>query len=238
MASGFGPWRRVLVGMPAALVLLASGLVVTGCGDGGASDDETATGAETGSAEATATEELTLSVAVATVVVGGAGADGAATPESSIVQWTSTQFGVQFNFDMGADPFLLSEVTNPEPGLLHVWSLVRRSELEATQPNAFGPRGMVIELFEFAPGSAPESAEAWVRGNGRSNLGMGSGELKPRTVGGVEGVRYSWSGLYEAVSVAVLVDERLWLFTMLFREDISELGAEFGALLDSVVFAD
>ena len=94
----------------------------------------------------------------------------------------------------------------------------------------------MIEVFEFAPGSEPESAETWVRGNSRSNLRMGSGELKPATVGGVEGVRYSWSGLYEGMSIVVQEQGRIWMFTVLFRSDLAELGSEFGALLDSVVF--
>ena len=232
LMSGFGPWRRVRGGL---LALLAFALVAGGCGGDGSSDAGTATGSATTIAEATETAEasgLTVTVEVATAVV------AATAEESNTVQWTSTDFGVRFEYEVGADPFLLSEASNPEPGLAHVWSLVRESELAATSEDAFGPRGLVIEVFEFAPGGEPESAEAWVRGNARSNLGMGSGELKSTSVGGVEGVRYTWSGLYEGMSVVVEQQERIWVFTMLFRSDLGELGAEFGGLLDSVVFLE
>lgn len=226
--NGFGPWRRALGGL---LALVALALVAGGCGGDGSSDAGTATA----TAEATETAEatgLTVTVEVATAVA------AATTEESNTVQWTNTDLGVRFEYEMGADPFLLSENRNPEPGLAMAWSLVRESELAAAADDAFGPRGLVIEVFEFAPGGEPESAEAWVRGNARSNLGMGSGELKATTVGGVEGVRYTWSGLYEGMSVVVVEEGRIWVFTVLFRRDLGELGSEFGALLDSVVFLE
>ena len=228
VVSGFRPRRRVLGGL---LALVALALVAGGCGGDGSSDDASST--ETATAEATETAEVTgLTVQVATAVA------AATTEESNTVQWTNTGLGVRFEYELGADSFLLSENRNPEPGLAMAWSLVRESELAATSDDAFGPRGLVIEVFEFAPGSEPESAEAWVRGNARSNLGMGSGELKSTTVGGVEGVRYTWSGLYEGMSVVVVEEGRIWVFTVLFRRDLGELGSEFGALLDSVVFLE
>jgi hypothetical protein len=219
-----------------ALGALTAALLLVACGDGEPSEESAPTSEPTADAtptgSPTAVGTLTVTVELATPQVD-------TTPESNIGTWVSNDFGVQFDFELvGPDPFRLSEASNPEPGLVHAWSLVRQSEIDALQPNAFGPRGMIIELFEFTPGSEPESAEAWVRGTSRSNLGMGDGELRTRTVGGVEGVRYSWSGLYEGTSVVVLVDGRIWMFSMLYREDISELGADFGLLLDSVVFLE
>jgi hypothetical protein len=228
VVSGFGPWRRALGGLVALVALVALALVGGGCGGDGSLDAGSATAEPTETAEAT---ELTVTVQVATVVA-------AATEESNTVQWTNTGLGVRFEYEVGADPFLLSGNRNPEPGLAMAWSLVRESELAATSDDALGPRGLVIEVFEFAPGGEPESAEAWVRGNARSNFGMGSGELKSTTVGGIEGVRYTWSGLYEGMSVVVEQEGRIWVFTVLFRSDLGELGSEFGALLDSVVFLE
>ena len=232
----FGPWRRVLRGL---LALAASALVAGGCGGDGAAEVSTASP----TVEVTATSSATAEATGLTVTVQVATAEPAAEPAATVettprVLWTSTDFGVRFEYELGVDPFLLSEIRDPEPGLATAWSLVRRSELAATAGDASGPRGMVIEVFEFAPGGEPESAEAWVRRNVRSNLGMGSGELKSTTVGGVEGVRYTWSGLYEGMSVAVAQPGRIWVFTMLFRSDLGELVAEYGGLLESVVFLE
>jgi hypothetical protein len=228
-----GTGRGLVFAVATLIALLAAA-----CGGDDASEvrDEAATVAASetaaATAEATATEELTLTVEVLTAT------PGPSAPESSIVSWTSTDFGIVFDFEMGADPFVLSEMPNPEPGLVMAWSMIRESELAATRDDAFEPRGLVIEAFEFAPGGEPVSAEAWVRGTVRSNLGMGDGELKATEVGGFPAVRYRWTGSYEGMSVAVLAEGRIWLFTMLFRDDIGELGAEYGVLLSSVEFLE
>ena len=216
-----------------ATALVVGALAVAACG-GGSSDapDEEQTASAT--IEATATEELTLTVEVQTATP----STEVSAPESNIVTWTSSDFGIVFDFELGADPFVLSKIPDLEPGLVMAWSMIRESELAATRDESFGPRGLVIEAFDFAPGSEPVSAEAWVRGTARSNLGMGDGELKETEVGGVPAVRYSWSGLYEGMSVAVLDQGRIWVFTMLFRENIGELGAEYGTLLGSVEFLE
>lgn len=223
------------------LLVALSALTVVACGDDEPSEvpDGEQTASATASATATATvtatvdrSNLTLTVEVLTATA------AAAVPESNVVSWTSTDFGIVFDFEMGTDPFLLSEIPNPEPGLVMAWSMIRESELAATRDAAFGPRGLVIEAFEFVPGLEPVSAESWVRGTVRSNLGMGDGELKATEVGGLPAVRYTWTGSYEGMSVAVLAEGRLWLFTMLFRDDIGELGAEYGALLASVEFLE
>lgn len=238
-ASGFVRRRRWLV--LSALSALGV-LVIAGCGGGDSSEvpdeaatpaaSETAAATAEATAEATATEELTLTVTVLTAT------PSAAVPESTVVSWTNTDFGIVFDFEMGADPFLLSETADPEAGLVMAWSLIRESELAAARDDSLGPRGLVIEAFEFVPGGEPASAEAWVLGTARSNLMMGDGELKATEVGGLPAVRYTWSGLYEGMSVAVLAEGRIWLFTMLFRDDIGELGAEYGLLLSSVEFLE
>lgn len=163
------------------------------------------------------------------------------TPEPTIADRTvsrffSDEFDVSFEYERAPDEFVLDEFRDPEPGLPVAWSIVRRSELDRTPQNAFGPRGIVIEVFDVDP--VPPDAVTWVRGTDRSNFGFSGGELATRSVDGVTGVEYGWSGLHEARSVVVVAGERVWMFTATYRDDFDEIEQAFDALLDSVSFGN
>ena len=154
---------------------------------------------------------------------------------TQLADFVSMKFGVAFEYEVAPDGFVLGQVQTPDDELVVVWSLARQSEIDASASHEFGPRGMTIEVLALDP--APATAEMWVRESPRSNLGLGSGELVPATVGGAQGVRYAWSGAHEAVSVAVQFDGRIWLFTATYRDGFIEIERAFEALLESVVYS-
>ena len=155
-------------------------------------------------------------------------------PSTQQANFVSVKYHVAFEYEVAPDGFLLGQVQTPDEELVVAWSLARQSEIEASASHEFGPRGIAIEVL--VPDPFPADAAAWVLESRRSNLGLGSGELVPTTVGGAQGVRYAWSGAHEAVSVAVQFNGQIWLFTATYRDDFAEIEGEFEALLESVVF--
>lgn len=151
-----------------------------------------------------------------------------------LTAFVSMKYGVAFEYEVAPDGFVLSHVQTSETELVMEWSLARQSEINASAGHEFGPRGMTIDVL--APDPFPADAEAWVRESPRSNLALGDGELAPATVGGARGVRYTWSGAHEAVSVAVQFDGKIWLFTATYGDDFAEIEGTFEALLESVAF--
>ena len=155
-------------------------------------------------------------------------------PSTQQANFVSVKHHVAFEYEVAPDGFVLGQVQTPDDEVLVVWSLARQSEIDASMSHEFGPRGIAIEVL--VPDPFPADAAAWVLESRRSNLGLGSGELVPTTVGGAQGVRYAWSGAHEAVSVAVQFDGQIWLFTATYRDDFAEIDGELEALLESVVF--
>ena len=150
---------------------------------------------------------------------------------TQMADFVSMKFGVAFEYEVAPDGFVLGQVQTPDEELVVVWSLARQSEIDASEGHEFGPRGMTVEVL--VPDPFPADAETWVLESPRSNLGLGSGELAPVTVGGARGVRYAWSGAHEAVQF----DGQIWLFTATYRDGFVEIERAFEALLESVVYS-
>ena len=150
------------------------------------------------------------------------------------IQYESTEFGFSFLYQVAPDEFVFREIRVADVELAAIWLLTRREALEGTLSESEGPPGIRIDVRVISP--PPASAEDWVRNSSASNFALGSGEVTDATVGGHEAVAYSWSGLYEARSVVVLVDGRVWSFTVTSSGDFSEIEAAFNDLLRSVIF--
>jgi hypothetical protein len=217
-------------------VTFASALLIAACGDDDADPSPTTTATSTptstapptGTPTETSTPEPTPTVSATPGVTSVAG--------RTLTRFFSDEFDVSFEYERSPDEFVLEEFRAPEPGLPVAWSLVRRRELDDTPQNAFGPRGITVEVFDVD--TPPESAEAWARGTTRSNFDFASGGLTARSVGGVTGVEYAWSGLHEARSVVVFAADRVWMFTATYQDDFEEIEGAFDAFLDSVSFGN
>ena len=66
---------------------------------------------------------------------------------------------------------------------------------------------------------------------------MGPGAIEAARVGDIPGVGYQWTGLYRAVTVAVLRDDAIWMFTATYRDDVAEIETAFEELLASTEFS-
>ena len=209
--------------MRASLILIVAVALAVACGgDDEPSRSPTPSATPTG----TSTSEPTPTLSTTPEPTSG--------PGRTVSRFSSNEFGVSFEYERAPDEFVLDEFRDPEPGLPVAWSIVRRSELDRTPQNAFGPRGIVLEVFDVDP--VPAEAATWVRGTSRSNFGFSSSELTARSVDGLPGVEYGWSGLHEARSVVVVTGGRVWMFTATYRDDFDEIEEAFDVFLDSVSF--
>lgn len=157
------------------------------------------------------------------------------TPTDEVLtDFVSSEYGVAFSYEVSPDPFVLEQSKTAGGAPVASWLLVRQDELIANGGFTTGLPGMSIEVYE--PDPVPADAETWVKTSSDSNLALGDGELRAAVLGGAQGVYYSWSGLHDAVSVAVLWKGRIWVFTGSYRSDFGEIQSSFESLLESVVF--
>jgi hypothetical protein len=147
-------------------------------------------------------------------------------------RFESSDFGVAFEYQTAPDGFAMSEIRDPEPGLAVAWHLARERVIAASRDDAFGPRGITVEVFVTEGGV--DSAEAWVQQSARSNFALGPRVIDARSVSGLPGVRYEWSGLYYAISVVAVRDREVWMFTATYRDDSAEIEGAFDEFLASV----
>jgi hypothetical protein len=119
------------------------------------------------------------------------------------------------------------------------WSslmLVRTAEKEAAEANGAseGPVAIVIGIF---PNSGNISLEDWIKNNSHSNFHLSADQkLDSVTIGGMPGLAYTHSGLFENDTVAVAHSGSIYLFEVSWADASDTIRADFQNLLKTVQF--
>lgn len=177
-------------------------------------------------------------LALIIVVLGGfyyfAPADEGATPDTntngSMKTYESEEYGISFEYP---DTYTLRESNASKGGQEQYQIVLADTEALAQAPqNGEGPTSMTIEVFE--KGGAT-STEAWVRTTPQSNFQLSpNGALVPIQIGEVNGVSYSWDGLYRGSSIVFEHDGRIFMTSVTLLEATDKIVLDFGRLLQSI----
>ena len=95
-----------------------------------------------------------------------------------------------------------------------------------------GPTAMSIDAYQNDLDGY--TTEQWVRGHSASNFKLSDGELLPVLVDDYEGLRYRWSGLYEADNIAVATPPYVFSFSATYLNPTDVIRNDFEELIKTV----
>jgi hypothetical protein len=79
--------------------------------------------------------------------------------------------------------------------------------------------------------------DEWIKTTPASNWSLSNhGELGASTVGDESGLGYTYSGLYQETAVAVMHDNRIYLFSVGTLSSDDKIKSDFFTILDTVHF--
>ena len=96
-----------------------------------------------------------------------------------------------------------------------------------------GPTNITVDVYQ---NPKKLSVSEWARED--TNWNLGSKKTADATVGGKEGVSFTWDGLYAGKSTVVVSGEKAYVFAVTFMGQNDPIVKEYDALLKSVVFGD
>ncbi|MBX4191899.1 hypothetical protein KW798_00200 [Candidatus Parcubacteria bacterium] len=144
--------------------------------------------------------------------------------------YTSNELGVTFDYPASFDVSYYKE-GNAE----RQWQVVTLLPKGYTPPkDSEGPPSIAITMFDNPEGTP---LQQWIEGNSMSNFKLGTDQsLKPTTVGGEQGYRYLYGGLYETDAVAVAHGGKIYLLTAGWQTPQDPIRAQFQDLYTSLKF--
>lgn len=157
--------------------------------------------------------------------------DGAAAPDAIEERYSSEALGLSFAFPGRYD---LTE-KDLSSGHRNRHSLVLIEDGYVPPQDGEGPTAVTIDVFQNDLDGY--TASGFATGASDSNWKLGPGALTPRTVGGEEGVEYTWSGLYEGRSVVVARPDYVYMFSVTRMGEDDPILEAFDRVLETVEFA-
>lgn len=154
------------------------------------------------------------------------------TPNVPLVQdnmYTSEKFGISFSYP---NAYVLTEreVGNGERG--HYAIVLTRVNDMPVPENGEGPPTITLDIFQNNLDKL--TLDAWLTGTNFSNFKLGNGQKASTTVDGTTGVRYDWSGLYEANSVVFLHRDNVVMVSGTYLNPADAIVSDFEDVLASI----
>lgn len=111
---------------------------------------------------------------------------------------------------------------------------IELTEGEAVQ-NGEGPTAITVDVYQNDLDG--ETARGFITGHSDSNYKLGDGVIATTTYGSLEGLEYTWSGLYEGRSFVVARPDWIYMFSVTRLEPTDKILGDFEALLRTVRIA-
>lgn len=153
---------------------------------------------------------------------------------STLLTYTNQTYGVSFSYP---DNYKLTESSSTEG---EPRTLVTLIEKGINLPkDGEGPTAITVNMFD-AGTTTSNTLLSWVRTSPYSNFNL-SGTTTPgsTTVGDEPALLYTWDGLYQGTSLAVLHDSNIILFSVTYDGETDlKKRADFTDLIASVRWSD
>lgn len=144
-----------------------------------------------------------------------------------------------FSFSYPEKYFLTEEEVNV-PQRYHARLMIiednegNRALLDGSGPAGELPSAIMVDIYQNDLDK--QTAEQWVKNTSDSNFKLGTGNLATTTIGGLAGVIYNWSGLYEADAVVLANEKYVYMFTGTYIAREDTIRGDFAALVSSARF--
>lgn len=161
---------------------------------------------------------------------------GKVTETTSTEVYTSDEYGISFAYP---NLYYLNVQDNSTGERKQVDIILvedtpeNRAALNGETPGREGPTAITISLYQNNLDKL--SAEQFVKNNVDSNYKLGNGTLVSTTKGILEGVEYTWSGLYEGKSFVVSRPDYVYMFSVTRLDSSDRILQDFDALVSSAV---
>ncbi|MDP2705412.1 MAG: hypothetical protein U1D31_00930 [Patescibacteria group bacterium] len=192
--------------------------------------------------EAKNTSQTFSTILVLLLIVGGAvyfflSRGGLPASLSDVKTYISDTFG--FSFSYPTKYFLEEkEVGNGER---YHYTIILTEDTEENRlvreglaPGREGPIAITFDAYQNDIDA--RTLQQWIEGTNDSNYKLAKGPYVATSVGGKTAVTYEWSGLYEARTVAVLLDTVIFSITVTYISPEDEILKDFSGILETVQF--
>ncbi len=186
-----------------------------------------------------------LAVALGIIVVRRGEAPVTSAPGGSVVPgmedwktYESEKLGLRFSYPQYY--FLeAEEAENANRNYAHVTLMEDTEEnrlvREGKAPGREGPTTITVSVFQNDLDK--QSPADWVRGMSYSNFKLSNGGmLASTTIGGLDGVTYRWSGLYEANAIVLGNERYIYMLTVTYLTPEDRIVEDFGRILPTIKF--
>lgn len=154
--------------------------------------------------------------------------------EPYMVSYQSPQYSLSFQHPSNLYAFERTDAGTPERPQLSLFLVEdtkeNRDVLEGrtTEPRE-GPTGITIDVY---PNPEELSSDAWVTQD--TNWVVANSSMEPVTVAGIEGVSYTWSGLYEGKTVVATKGTKAYVFSVTWMTPEDQILKDFDTVLNSL----
>lgn len=144
--------------------------------------------------------------------------------------YESARYGIAFQYP---PKYRLSQRDESGPdGEHHVITLIDESFFPLPE-NGEGPTGITVDIFENDRKSL--SSEDFIRTVRASKYELGDGVLATTSYGGVTGLEYGWSGLYQGRSLVVARPGYVFMFSATHDKPDEATISDFSRIVEAVV---
>lgn len=151
------------------------------------------------------------------------------TSQQILKSYSAPMHGLSFKY---SDAYELTEKELGNAERKHyAITLIRKTDLPPPQ-NGEGPPSISIDVFQNDLDTM--TLHQWLTGTNDSNFKLSDGSYASTTVDGKEAIRYHWSGLYEADSVAFLHKNNIILISGMYLDTTDAIRKDFQNVLASV----
>lgn len=105
---------------------------------------------------------------------------------------------------------------------------LRSGDVPATE----GPTSITVDVFQNNLDG--QTAYGFVTGSNDSNYKLGDGAIATTTRGTLEGLEYTWSGLYEGRSFVVARPDYIYMFSVTRLDPTDRILQDFNEVMESV----
>lgn len=144
-------------------------------------------------------------------------------------KYTNETYGINFYYP---DDYLLDEgeVGNGERG--HYVITLAPKDAFPLPAGGEGPPTITIDIYQN--GLDNLTLDSWLKNTSFSNFKLSDGKYSTTTISGILGVRYHWSGLYEADTTAFIYKKSIIAISGMYISPEDKIRGDFDKVINSL----
>ena len=147
---------------------------------------------------------------------------------SKILDYTNNTYGLSFSY---TDSYILDEEEVGNGERSHYTITLSPKSAFPLPAGGEGPPTITIDVYQNNLGNL--SLDSWLRNTNFSNFKLSDGKYTDTTISGSPAVRYHWSGLYEANTLAFIHKKSIIAISGMYLSQNDEVVKDFNSVVSS-----